>query len=85
MQDDPDCRGVELIQCTGNDADDFQLDTNAFVATENVDQQLFFAQLPRNTAPGQGTQPWKWVFRNITSSYTIAEHLFDELGQLVDV
>ena len=85
VQEDPDCRGVELIRSIGSHAHDFQLDTNAFVAAENIDQQVFFAQLPSNTAHDQGSQPWKWVFRDITSSFTIAEHLFDEQGQLVDV
>ena len=85
VQEDPDCRGVELIRSTGNDAHDLQLDSNAFVAAENIDQQVFIAKLPSNTASNQQRQPWNWVLRDITSSYTIAEHLFDDSGQLLDV
>ena len=37
VQGDPNCKGVELIWFTGDDADHFQLDMNAFVPAENVD------------------------------------------------
>ena len=53
---DLDCRGIKPIQCTGKDVDDFQLDTKAFVAAKNIEQQVFFAQLPCDTAPSQAKE-----------------------------
>ena len=57
VSEDPESKGIELIRCTGGD-DDFDLDTNPYVLAENVDEQVFYAQLPKNEAPGQGSQPW---------------------------
>ncbi|KAL0029727.1 hypothetical protein WJX79_005341 [Trebouxia sp. C0005] len=84
MTKDPESKGIELIRCTGRD-DDFDLDTNSYVLAEKVDEQVFYAQLPKHEAPGQGSQPWLWVMRDIASSHLIPEHLFDDDGQLVDV
>lgn len=84
VSEDPESKGIKLIWCTGRD-DDFDLDTNPYVLAEKVDEQIFYTQLPKNEAPGQGSQPWLWVMRDTASSHLIPEHLFDDDGQLVDV
>ena len=72
---------VVRIKCAGNSAD-YSQQGDVFFRPNNFDHQVFYCKVP-----GQFTNPpnhpWLWVWREVTSSLTVGDHLLDDEGMII--
>ena len=75
-----------MYHCSGDESD-FEAAHESkecvLFRAEKMDQQAFFVDCPGwSTTPAN--QPWKWICKEVTSSYAFAEHVMDDEGRLIE-
>lgn len=73
----PNIQGRTRIRCTGLASTDKHR-KEPLIRADKVDSQVFFTAIPAHLTHHH--KPWVWVCQDVSSSYTLPQHLLDDDG-----